>query len=73
MTMEPLDYREWIECWQCAGDGELADCWEEYACIDPEGGCDECMKRCDICRGKGGWHAPEDSAPDRCERGEGGL
>lgn len=37
-------------CWQCDGEGFVYDCFEEYACIDPEGGCDLCMSRCDICR-----------------------
>jgi hypothetical protein len=46
---------DWVTCWQCGGDGELANCWEEYACVDPEGGCSECMQRCDVCCGKGGW------------------
>jgi len=46
---------DWIDCWQCGGEGELADCWEEYACVDPESGCDLCLRRCDVCRGKGGW------------------
>ena len=46
---------EWIDCWNCNGDGEYADCLEEYACIDPEGGCDLCRRRCSVCRGKGGW------------------
>lgn len=38
------------ECWNCSGDGFYYDCFEEYACIDPEGGCDLCMRRCDVCR-----------------------
>lgn len=45
---------DWVECWQCGGEGFVANCWEEYACIDPEGGCDECLQRCDICYGDGG-------------------
>jgi hypothetical protein len=53
------DHSGWIDCWQCGGEGEIADCWEEYACIDPESGCDLCMKRCDICGGMGGWHDME--------------
>ena len=37
-------------CWQCGGDGVVYDCFEEYACIDPEGGCDMCERRCDVCK-----------------------
>lgn len=41
------------DCWQCGGEGVTYDCFEEFACIDPEGGCDECERRCDVCNGKG--------------------
>lgn len=51
------DHAPWIDCWQCGGEGKIASCWEEYACIDPEGGCDECAELCGICHGKGGWPA----------------
>lgn len=37
------------ECWNCAGEGFVANCFEEYACVDPEGGCDLCLRRCEIC------------------------
>ena len=36
-------------CWQCGGEGVVYDCFEEYACVDPEGGCDLCERRCDVC------------------------
>lgn len=49
----------WTDCWQCGGDGFVADCWEEFACVDPEGGCDECVTACDICHGAGGWSAED--------------
>lgn len=52
------DWAPWIDCWQCGGEGETADCWEEFACIDPESGCADCRRRCDICHGKGGWPDP---------------
>jgi hypothetical protein len=38
------------ECWNCGGEGVIYSCFEEYACIDPEGGCDLCSRRCDVCR-----------------------
>lgn len=53
----------WIECWQCSGDGYVSNCFEEYACVDPEGGCDECTRKCDICKGKGGWPDEEEPTP----------
>ncbi len=37
------------DCWQCSGEGYTYDCFEEWACVDPEGGCDLCMRRCDVC------------------------
>lgn len=37
-------------CWQCGGEGYIYNCFEEYACVDPESGCDLCMRRCDVCR-----------------------
>lgn len=71
---EQYEYEgEWIDCWQCGGEGEIPDCWEEFACIDPESGCEDCLRRCDICRGKGGWYYREpEPAPDRALKGEGG-
>ena len=52
-----------VECWSCGGEGTFADCQEEYACIDPEGGCEFCMRRCDICGGKGRYTIPDE--PER--------
>lgn len=37
-------------CPNCGGEGVYYDCFEEWACIDPEGGCDLCERRCDWCR-----------------------
>ncbi len=37
------------ECWHCGGEGWFSDCFEEFACIDPEGGCDDCTRRCPEC------------------------
>lgn len=37
------------DCWNCGGEGYIASCFEDYACIDPEGGCGLCMRRCDVC------------------------
>lgn len=37
------------DCSNCGGTGFVACCHTEYACVDPEGGCDDCMRRCDWC------------------------
>ena len=66
ISISGIDY-EWVECWQCGGEGYIANCWEEYACIDPEGGCDECLERCDICGGEGGWRRSFDAQGQRTD------
>jgi len=38
------------ECWHCGGEGFVSSCFEEFACIDPDAGCDLCTRRCDVCR-----------------------
>lgn len=48
------------ECWNCGGEGHIADCDEEWACLDPGSGCEFCTRRCDICEGKGGWPLTDD-------------
>lgn len=53
---EELDYYDdFIEddCWNCGGDGYVSSCFEEFACVDPDSGCDECTRTCDVCKGKG--------------------
>ncbi len=62
----------WIDCWSCFGEGEHADCFEEFACIDPESGCDSCLTRCDICKGAGGWFMkPAEDVPQQAAKGDG--
>lgn len=36
-------------CPNCGGEGVVYSCHSEYACIDPESGCDMCERRCDWC------------------------
>jgi hypothetical protein len=36
-------------CPNCGGEGVIYMCFSEYACIDPEGGCDLCERTCDWC------------------------
>lgn len=36
-------------CYECGGEGFVSDCFEEWACLDPEYGCDLCTRRCDLC------------------------
>lgn len=49
---EAPDYFDEMDnsCPNCGGEGYVYSCFEEYACVDPEGGCDLCMRRCDWCR-----------------------
>ena len=49
------------ECWNCGGEGYVYRCMDEIGCVDPESGCDDCMRRCDICNPKPPRAAP---APD---------
>lgn len=37
------------DCWNCGGGGFVSDCFEEWACLHPEDGCDLCTRRCDVC------------------------
>lgn len=53
------DFREFIDCWDCGGEGYIADCFDGF-CMNAEEGCDFCTRACSTCRGKGGWYAPED-------------
>lgn len=36
-------------CWKCGGEGFVSSCFEEFACLDPDEGCDLCTRRCDVC------------------------
>jgi len=37
------------DCPECGGDGYTYNCFEEFACIDPESGCADCARRCLWC------------------------
>lgn len=37
-------------CPSCDGAGVTYSCFEEFACLDPEGGCDLCERRCECQR-----------------------
>jgi len=49
-TVEFFDFEE--QCPNCGGDGVVYMCLDEIGCVDPEGGCDMCERRCDWCRPK---------------------
>lgn len=52
MSMESdddFDPADEMDCPNCGGESFIYDCEEEWACVDPEGGCDLCMRRCDWC------------------------
>lgn len=43
---EWVDYGDWIECWNCGGEGEIED--EDWQFAGE-------FYTCDICDGRGGW------------------
>jgi hypothetical protein len=50
--MEP-DYFDYDgSCPNCGGEGVIYCCMDEIGCIDPEGGCEFCERRCDWCQPK---------------------
>jgi hypothetical protein len=50
-------------CGNCGGEGYVAHCFEEWACVDPDSGCDLCMERCDWC------NPPRAASVDRSPEG----
>lgn len=46
--MEHDEYED--DCPNCGGDGVIYMCQSEYACVDPESGCDLCERPCDWCQ-----------------------
>lgn len=44
-----------VECWNCAGNGLIAGCFEDCCSCGYDGDPDYCCSpyRCDICKGKG--------------------
>ena len=57
-AQEGDDHLDDETCPNCGGEGYVYDCFEEYACVDPESGCDLCMRRCDWC------NPPKPKKPD---------
>lgn len=41
---------DYDDCPNCGGDDVVYMCLDEIGCVDPEGGCDLCERRCDWCR-----------------------
>jgi len=51
MAPDDFDDNEYAgDCGNCGGEGYVANCQDEIGCIDPESGCDLCIRRCDWCR-----------------------
>ena len=51
-----------VECWQCGGCGTMPGCFEDTcSCFGDPDDPDLCCspRKCDVCRGKGGWEQPE--------------
>lgn len=38
------------DCWNCSGEGFVSSCFEEWACMYPDEGCDLCTRLCEICQ-----------------------
>ncbi len=38
------------ECANCGGEGFVSSCFQEFACMYPDEGCDACTRACDWCR-----------------------
>lgn len=38
------------DCWNCSGEGFVSNCFEEWACMHPDEGCDLCTRLCDVCQ-----------------------
>jgi len=53
-TQEDIDHDMGIDddCPNCGGEGFYYSCFEEWACVDPDGGCGLCRRRCDWCNSK---------------------
>ena len=50
---KPYDDNEYDNpCPNCGGEGVVYICFEDFACIDPEGGCELCERPCDWCKPK---------------------
>ena len=52
-------FGSWIDCYECGGEGYIADCFDGF-CVSAEEGCDDCIRKCGVCKGKGGWLGSED-------------
>lgn len=65
------DYDDYEDdgCYECGGEGFVSDCVEEWACVDPEYGCDYCTRRCPLCNPT---KAPTTPEIDRLD-GDGGV
>lgn len=62
--MSELEYDDDV-CPNCNGEVVVYCCEEEYACVDPEGGCDLCERRCDWCRPRKPASIPQDATGGR--------
>lgn len=69
MTSSPISEEErkvWRDCWQCSGNGRIAGCFEDTCVCGGDDDPDTCCspRRCDICRGKGGFYVPLSAITD---------
>lgn len=50
VNFDDIDFGDDDTCPNCAGEGVIYMCVSDYACVDPESGCDLCERACDWCR-----------------------
>jgi len=62
-TPEDFDMGPDDNCPNCGGEGVIYMCVSEYACVDPESGCDLCERRCDWCQTSPSPQTREDVSP----------
>lgn len=58
------DYDE-VGCWNCGGEGFVSNCFQEFACMYPDEGCDDCTRRCEVCNPRAPTPAQEPSHDPR--------
>ena len=57
---DPFEDSDWVECWQCSGEGRLPGCYQDTCVCGGEDDADTCCapQTCEVCDGAGGWAKP---------------
>jgi len=48
VSPDDFDDFEQDDCWNCGGEGYIADCFDGF-CVNADDGCELCMRRCEYC------------------------